>query len=46
MFAAVVYGGRPRADAMATGDLHVSGDHAAAEQFLSLYSLPPTVGAD
>ena len=46
MFAAVVYGGRPLADAMATGDLHVSGDHAAAEQFLSLYSLPPTVGAD
>lgn len=44
MFAAVVYGGRPLADATATSDLLVSGDRAAAEQFLSLYTLPPTAG--
>ena len=45
MFASVTYGGRPSADAVATGDLRVTGDHAAAERFLSLYTLPPTVGA-
>jgi len=44
MFAAVVYGGRPFADATATSDLQVSGDRAAAERFLSLYTLPPTTG--
>jgi DNA-binding HxlR family transcriptional regulator len=44
MFAAVVYGGRPLADAIATSDLQVSGDLAAAERFLSLYTLPPSVG--
>jgi DNA-binding HxlR family transcriptional regulator len=44
-FAAVTYGGRPLADAMNTGDLTVSGSIEAADQFLHLYSLPPTVGA-
>jgi DNA-binding HxlR family transcriptional regulator len=44
MFAAVVYGGRPLADAMATGDLQIAGDVAAAEKFLSLYTLPAAVG--
>ncbi|HEY2297953.1 MAG TPA: winged helix-turn-helix transcriptional regulator [Jatrophihabitans sp.] len=46
MFASVTYGGRPFADAVATGDLVVGGDVAAAEKFLSLYTLPPTVGAE
>ena len=46
MFASVTYGGRPFADAVATGDLRVTGDHAAAERFLSLYTLPPTVSAE
>jgi DNA-binding HxlR family transcriptional regulator len=42
MFAAVTYGGRPLADAIATGDLTVEGDVPAAEQFFGLYTLPPT----
>jgi DNA-binding HxlR family transcriptional regulator len=46
MFASVTYGGRPFSDAIGTGDLVVSGDAAAAETFLSLYTLPPTVGAE
>jgi hypothetical protein len=46
MFAWVTYGGRPFADAVGAGDLVVSGDTAAAETFLSLYTLPPTVGAE
>lgn len=45
MFAAVTYGGRPFCDAVATGDLVVTGDSDAAEQFLSLYTLPPAVDA-
>ncbi|MBE7163626.1 MAG: transcriptional regulator [Williamsia herbipolensis] len=40
MIASVVYGGRPLADATATGDLSVTGDMSVAERFLSLYSLP------
>jgi DNA-binding HxlR family transcriptional regulator len=43
MFASVTYGGRPFSDAVATGDLIVTGDRDAAERFLSLYTLPPTV---
>jgi putative sterol carrier protein len=46
MFAAVTYGGRPFADALATGDLVVAGDRAAAERFLALYTLPPIVGQE
>jgi DNA-binding HxlR family transcriptional regulator len=46
MFASVTYGGRPYADAVATGDLLVTGDPAAAERFLSLYTLPPVVGSE
>jgi len=42
MFASVTYGGRPLADAIATGDLIVTGDVDAATLFLSLYTLPPT----
>jgi len=44
MFASVVYAGRPLADAVRAGDLTVEGDHSAAELFVSLYTLPPTVG--
>ncbi|HEU5353399.1 MAG TPA: winged helix-turn-helix transcriptional regulator [Actinocrinis sp.] len=40
-FASVTYGGRPLADAVATGDLAVTGSMAAAESFLHLYTLPP-----
>jgi DNA-binding HxlR family transcriptional regulator len=40
-FASVTYGGRPLADAVATGDLVVTGTMAAAESFLHLYTLPP-----
>lgn len=43
-FAAVVYGGRPLADAIDTGDLLITGNVDAAERFLHPYSLPPTVG--
>jgi DNA-binding HxlR family transcriptional regulator len=46
MFAAVTYGGRPLADAVATGDLVVNGDVSAAEEFFGLYTLPPCVGAE
>lgn len=45
MFAAVTYGGRPLADAVAAGDLVVSGDESAARRFFGLYTLPPTAGA-
>jgi DNA-binding HxlR family transcriptional regulator len=44
-FASVTYGGRPLADAVATGDLVVTGDPASAESFLHLYTLPPVAGA-
>ena len=40
-FASVTYGGRPLADAVATGDLVVTGSMDAAESFLHLYTLPP-----
>jgi DNA-binding HxlR family transcriptional regulator len=40
MFASVIYGGRTLADAIASGDLEVSGDRHVAERFLSLYTLP------
>jgi len=43
MFASVVYGGRPLDDAVAAGDLEVSGDADVAERFLALYTLPPVV---
>jgi DNA-binding HxlR family transcriptional regulator len=40
MFASVVYGGRPLAEALGCGDLTVDGDVEAAERFLGLYPLP------
>jgi len=44
-FASVTYGGRPLADAVATGDLVVTGTLVSAESFLHLYTLPPVAGA-
>jgi DNA-binding HxlR family transcriptional regulator len=44
-FAAVIYGGRPLTASVTAGELNVTGDRAAAEQFVSLYTLPPTVDA-
>ena len=44
--AGAVYGGVPLADLEQTGALAVSGDHALAERFLTLFPLPPKVGLD
>lgn len=44
-FASVTYSGRPLADAIGSGDLVVSGNIAAADAFLHLYTLPPTESA-
>jgi DNA-binding HxlR family transcriptional regulator len=38
--AALVYGGRSLADATAAGEVTVTGDHAAAVRFLTLFTLP------
>ena len=46
MFASVTYGGRPFSDTISAGDLVITGDTAAAERFLALYTLPPVVGED
>ncbi len=42
--AAIVYGGRPIADAEAAGVLRIGGDRALAERFVTLFRLPPKVG--
>ncbi len=39
--AGVVYGGRPVADAVASGELAVEGDVAAFARFMGLFTLPP-----
>jgi DNA-binding HxlR family transcriptional regulator len=44
-FASVTYGGRPLADAIAAGDLVVTGTMASADSFLHLYTLPPVASA-
>lgn len=44
-FASVTYGGRPLADAIAAGDLVVTGTMASADSFLRLYTLPPAASA-
>jgi len=38
--AAVVFGGRPLADAVSTGDVKVEGDPAAAERLMALFPMP------
>ena len=38
--AALVYGGRPLGEAVAAGDVALTGDVAAAERFLTLFTLP------
>jgi DNA-binding HxlR family transcriptional regulator len=42
-FLPVLFGGRPLADAEATGDMRASGNRAVAERFLGLFALPPKV---
>ena len=44
-FAAVIYGGRPLADAQADGSLAVDGNRATAKTFVSLFRLPTKAGA-
>ncbi len=38
--AALIYAGRPLAEALGSGDLKIEGDHAAFERFLGLFPLP------
>lgn len=42
--AAVVYGGTPLAEAETAGTVKVTGDHKLAEQFVTLFPLPPKTG--
>jgi len=44
--AAVVYGGMPLAEAEAAGLVSVTGERSAAEWFVTLFPLPPKVGAE
>ena len=41
--ASIVYGGRPIADAEGAGALTISGDRALAENFVTLFPLPPKI---
>ncbi|WP_207449859.1 winged helix-turn-helix transcriptional regulator [Roseomonas marmotae] len=41
ILAAAIYGGRPLAALEASGALRVSGDHALAKRFVTLFPLPP-----
>ncbi|MBA3895550.1 MAG: transcriptional regulator [Sphingomonadaceae bacterium] len=41
--AAVVYGGRPLADAQADGSVRIEGDRALAERFVTLFPLPEKI---
>ena len=47
--AALVYEGRPLAEALRSGDIKIEGDESAVERFLTLFPLPEpaslTVGA-
>jgi DNA-binding HxlR family transcriptional regulator len=43
--ASIVYGGRPMADAESAGTLHIDGDRALAERFVTLFVLPPKAPA-
>jgi hypothetical protein len=42
--ASIVYGGRPIADAEASGGLTVTGDRALAERYVTLFPLPQKTG--
>ncbi len=44
--ASVVYGDRPFADAEAAGELTLTGNRAAAERFVTLFSLPEKVAVE
>lgn len=43
--AAVVYGGRPIADAQSAGTMTIAGDRALADRFVTLFPLPPKLGS-
>lgn len=43
--ASVVYGGRPIGDAESAGSLTLSGNRGLAEQFVTLFPLPPKTGS-
>ena len=43
--ASIIYGGRPIADAEGAGVLKLTGDRALAEQFVTLFPLPPKKGS-
>jgi alkyl sulfatase BDS1-like metallo-beta-lactamase superfamily hydrolase len=49
MLAALVFNGRPLAEALRSGDIKIEGDRQAVERFLSLFPLPepapPAAGA-
>ena len=42
--AAVIYGGRPLADALTDGSVRLSGDRAVAEDYVTRFPLPPKLG--
>ncbi len=44
--AAVIYGGRPLADAEADGSIHLIGDHKVAEDYIKRFPLPPKLGVE
>jgi len=41
---ALVFGGRPVADAVEDGDLRIAGDRAAAERFVTCFPRPTPFG--
>ncbi len=48
--AALVYEGRPLAEALRSGDIKIEGEESAVERFLTLFPLPeqlasPAIGA-
>ena len=42
--AAVIYGGRPLAEALADGSIRLTGDRAVAEDYVTRFPLPPKLG--
>ena len=42
--AAVIYGGRPLADALADGSIRLSGDRKVAEDYVTRFPLPEKIG--
>jgi len=44
--AAVIYGGRPLADAEADGSIRITGDHKVAEDYITRFPLPTKLGVE